>query len=171
MENSDLIKQFISGDEKSFDLLIKKNQDWVVSLISSIVHNKFDSEDIAQDVFVSIYFSLHKFRFDSSFKTWMYRVIINRINNYFRKEKIRSIFNDDIESKDDSVHFESDDNNLELYKMTYKLPKVQRNIVLLRVFQDLQFKVISKVLNISVNSAKVSFHKAKNNLKEMLNAK
>ena len=55
--------------------------------------------------------------------------------------------------------------------MTYKLPKVQRNIVLLRVFQDLQFKVISKVLNISVNSAKVSFHKAKNNLKGMVNAK
>ena len=52
--------------------------------------------------------------------------------------------------------------------MTYKLPKIQRNVVILRVFQDLQFKVISEILNISVNSAKVSFHKAKKNLKGMI---
>ena len=168
MENTDLIKQFIDGDEKSFDLLIKNNQSWVINLIQSIVHNEYDSEDIAQDVFVNIYFSLRKFRFESSFKTWAYRIIINRINNYFRKEKVRSLFNNDIENKDSKVFQEQHDENMQLYHMTYKLPKIQRNVVILRVFQDLQFKVISEILNISVNSAKVSFHKAKENLKGMI---
>ena len=169
MENSELIKQFVKGDEKSFDILVKNNRLWVMGLIESIVHNKYDSEDITQDVFVSIYFSLHKFKFQSTFKTWMYRVIINRINNYFRKEKLRSIFNHDIENKDNVVTNNIDNENLELYKMTYKLPKIQRNVVILRVFQDLQFKAISDILKISVNSAKVSFHKAKGNLKRMVN--
>ena len=168
MENTDLIKQFIDGDEKSFDLLVKNNQSWVINLIRSIVHNEFDSEDISQDVFVNIYFALRKFRFESSFKTWTYRIIINRINNYFRKEKVRSLFNNDIENENSKVFQEQSDENMQLYNMTYKLPKIQRNVVILRVFQDLQFKVISEILNISVNSAKVSFHKAKENLKGMI---
>ena len=168
MENTDLIKQFIKGDEKAFDLLVKNNKIWVINLIHSIVHNEYDAEDIAQDVFVNIYFALKKFRFESSFKTWTYRIVINRINNYFRKEKVRSIFNNDIENKDTSVFQKQQNENMELYHMTYKLPKIQRNVVILRVFQDLQFKVISQILNISVNSAKVSFHKAKENLKGMI---
>ena len=48
--------------------------------------NEFESEDIAQDVFVNVYFSVKKFRFESSFKTWLYRIIINRINNYISNE-------------------------------------------------------------------------------------
>ena len=168
MENTDLIKQFIKGDEKAFDLLVKNNKIWVINLIQSIVHNEYDAEDIAQDVFVNIYFALKKFRFESSFKMWTYRIVINRINNYFRKEKVRSIFNNDIENKDTRVFQGQQNESMELYHMTYKLPRIQRNVVILRVFQDLQFKVISQILNISVNSAKVSFHKAKENLKGMI---
>ena len=168
MDDFDLIKKFIKGDEKSFDLLVKNNQDWVKILIKSIVHNEFDSDDIAQDVFVNIYFALHKFRFESSFKTWTYRIIINRINNYYRKEKIRSFFNNDLLKDAYGKYEESDGRKDDLYTMTYKLPRMQRNVVILRVFQDLQFKVISEILNISVNSAKVSFYKAKENLKRMI---
>ena len=169
MENSELIKDFKKGNEKAFDLLIKNNQAWVQSLIRSIVSNEFESEDIAQDVFVNVYFSVKKFRFQSSFKTWLYRIIINRINNYYRKEKLRSIFNlgtDNLESTVDNIYVEKDRNG-ELYKMTYKLPRIQRNVVILKVFQDLHYKDISKILNITVNSAKVSMHKAKVNLKRM----
>ena len=53
-----------------------------------------------------------------------------------------------------------------LFEMTHKLPRLQRNIVLLRIYQDMPFKMIGQILNITENSAKVSFHKAKVNLKK-----
>jgi len=53
-----------------------------------------------------------------------------------------------------------------LYTLTHRLPTTQRNIIMLRVYQDLPFKSISQILSISENSAKVSFHKAKQNLKQ-----
>jgi DNA-directed RNA polymerase specialized sigma24 family protein len=59
----------------------------------------------------------------------------------------------------------STSNENRLFEMTPKLPRFQRNIVLLRVYQDLSFKMIGGILNITENSAKVSFHKAKANLK------
>ena len=169
MDNSELIREFKNGDEEAFDLLVKNNQIWVKNLIQSIIKNEFDSEDIAQDVFVSVYFSVKKFRFESKFKTWLYRIILNRINNYYRKEKIRSIFNFGAENLESIVDNTNNEEDKELYKMTYKLPKMQRNVVILKIFQDLRFKDISKILNISVNSAKVSMHKAKINLRRMVN--
>ena len=165
MDDKALIEIFLRGEVKAYNELVHRHQGWVKGMTMNIVKNPQDAEDIAQDVFVKVYFALNRFRFESEFKTWLYRVVINKINNHFRKQKLRSVFSAELKEEliEESVSSISNENKL--FEMTHKLPRFQRNIVLLRIYQDMPFKMIGQVLNITENSAKVSFHKAKANLK------
>ena len=166
VDDKALIKGFVDGDTNCFNELILRHESWVKNMVYQIVKHREDAEDIAQDVFVKVYFALKRFRFESEFKTWLYRIVINRINNYFRMQKLLSWFGHELkeevtpDTKDDQAQVDK------LYKMTHNRPNIQRNIVLLRVCQDMPFKSISQIVSISENSAKVSFHKAKKNLKQ-----
>ena len=164
-----LIMEFLDGNVESFNTLILQHEGWVHGMILQVVRHKEDTEDLCQDIFVKVYFKLKRFRFESTFKTWLYRIVINSINNYFRKQKLLTWFGQDLkEELATEEHYNSTKKNT-IYKMTYQLPKTQRNIVLLRIYQDLPFNTIGSILSISENSAKVSFYKAKENLKEYLN--
>ena len=165
MDDKALIEKFLRGDVKSYNELVHRHQGWVRGMTLNIVKNTQDAEDISQDVFVKVYFGLNYFRFESEFKTWLYRVVINKINNHFRKQKLRSVFSAELKEEMSEGADSSTSNENRLFEMTPKLPRFQRNIVLLRVYQDLSFKMIGGILNITENSAKVSFHKAKANLK------
>ena len=161
MIDKKLVQQFQNGKEEAFNDLVKNHQEWVRSFIYKTIQHKEDAEDLAQEVFVKIYFALHKFRMEAEFKTWLYRIILNQLNNYFRKQKILSIFQHDMPYIDPgNEHRESKESRLELIGFTKKLPKQQKNIVVLRSFQDLPFKRIASILEITENSAKVSYHKA-----------
>ena len=135
-------------------------------MVYNIIKYWEEAEDIAQDVFVKVYFKLKRFRFESTFKTWLYRIVINSINNYFRKQKLLTWLGQDLKEELATEEHDNLTKKDTLYKMTNKLPNKQRNIVLLRIYQDLPFKTIGNILSISENSAKVSFYKAKENLKE-----
>ena len=169
------IQKFKKGDKSAFDQIVLENRDWVSNMILGMVHNKQDAEDISQDAFVSVYFALKKFRGQSSFKTWMYRIAMNAVNAHYRKLKLRNIFSmelsevehmvlSDIDEKSIFMEFEKE----RLHKAVISLKKRQREVVLLRAYQGHSFKQIGKILKITENSAKVSFHQAKKTLKEKL---
>ncbi|MBC8213026.1 MAG: sigma-70 family RNA polymerase sigma factor [Candidatus Marinimicrobia bacterium] len=167
MEEKNLIHQFQKGDKSAFDKLVHRHQEWVRLFILKTVGHKEDAEDIAQDVFVKSYFGLSKFRMESEFNTWLYRIVINHINNYFRKKKLLSWFSHDLQESNTPEPTAIEENQVsELLQHIRKLPRIQRNVMVLRTYQDLPFKEIGNVLSISENSAKVSFHKAKVNLKK-----
>lgn len=166
MDDKALIEKFLRGDVKSYNALVNRHQGWVKGMARNIMKNSQDAEDIAQDVFVKVYFALNRFRFESEFKTWLYRVVINKINNHFRKQKILSVFSFELKEEIMETPVSLASNKNKLFEMTYKLSRFQRNIVLLRIYQDMPFKMIGQILNITENSAKVSFHKAKANLKK-----
>ena len=170
MTDKELIDNFKKGKEESFNELVSRHQQWIREFIQRTVKNIEDSEDISQDVFVKVYFGLAAFRFESEFTTWLYRVAINQINNHFRKQKMFSWFYRNIEetflqTNEDFI----DDRGELLMKNIRKLPKMQRNIMILRTLQDLPFKDIGNVLSITENSAKVNYHKAKKSLKKQIN--
>ena len=170
MIDKELIDNFKKGNEESFNELVSRHQQWIREFIQRTIKNIEDSEDISQDVFVKVYFGLAAFRFESEFTTWLYRVAINQINNHFRKQKMFSWFYRNIEetylqTNEDFI----DDRGELLMKNITKLPKMQRNIMILRTLQDLPFKDIGNVLSITENSAKVNYHKAKKSLKKQIN--
>ena len=169
------IQQFKSGDKKAFDSIVLLHKYFVIGMIYNMVLNKQDAEDISQDVFVSVYFSLKRFRGGSSFKTWLYRIVINKVNNHYRKLKLRRMFSFNLSEIDATQASYSDEDKIFskydkklLYKAIISLGGKQRTVVLLRIYQGHSFKEISKYLNITVNNAKVMFHQAKTSLIERI---
>ena len=169
------IHQFRNGDKKAFDQIVSDNKDWVINMILGMVHNRQDAEDISQDVFVSVYFALDKFRGKSSFRTWLYRIAMNAVNAHYRKQKLRNAFNFELSEVEYMCFSDIDENSMmrqfdkeELYRAVVSLKRRQREVVLLRSYQGHSFREVAKILKITENSAKVSFHQAKKNLERKL---
>ncbi len=92
VDDKTLIMEFLDDNVESYNTLILKHEGWVHGMILQVVRHKEDAEDLCQDIFVKVYFKLKRFRFESKFKTWLYRIVINSINNYFRKQKLLTWF-------------------------------------------------------------------------------
>ena len=173
MYDNALVKQFVNGDKTAFDKLVIRHRDWVIGMALGSLKDRHLAEDIAQNVFVKMYFKLHQFRFESELKTWIYRIALNELNLFYRKEKMISWFSgDDEEYLIPAVEpNENDDKKVygnKIRNLVKKLSKMQRSVMVLRVYQELPFKDIGNILGITENSAKVNFFKAKNNLKKRI---
>ncbi|PTB84488.1 RNA polymerase sigma factor RpoE, partial [Pseudidiomarina aestuarii] len=77
-----LVERVQQGDPRAFDLLVKKYQHKVMSLISRYVKQSADVPDVAQETFVKAYRALENFRGESAFYTWLYRIAVNTAKNY-----------------------------------------------------------------------------------------
>ena len=80
-----LIKRFIDGDESTFNTLILRHKEKVRNIIYLTLNNHELVDDIAQEVFLTVYKNLGRFRFESQFTTWLYRITINKCKDYLRK--------------------------------------------------------------------------------------
>ena len=77
-----LVERVKNGDKKAFDALVIKYQSRIINLISRFVHNPHDASDVAQEAFIKAYRALPKFRGDSAFYTWLYRIAVNTAKNF-----------------------------------------------------------------------------------------
>lgn len=82
LTDQQLVERVQQGDNRAFDLLVKKYQHKVMSLISRYVKQQGDVADVAQEAFIKAYRALPKFRGDSAFYTWLYRIAVNTAKNY-----------------------------------------------------------------------------------------
>ncbi len=97
MENERaLIENVLQGDKDAFRVIVEAYSPKVFALIISMVDNREDAEELAQDVFVKVYFSLQKFKSDSSLSTWIYRISYNTAISRLRKKR-RLVCKDEIE--------------------------------------------------------------------------
>ncbi|MDP3683638.1 MAG: sigma-70 family RNA polymerase sigma factor, partial [Ignavibacteria bacterium] len=86
-----LIKRFIDGDESVFKTLVNRHKEKVRNLIFVTLNSTDMIDDISQEVFISVFKKLDRFRFESQFTTWLYRITINKCRDHLRRVKIRSI--------------------------------------------------------------------------------
>ena len=86
-----LVRRAQSGDESAFREIVERYQSKVFSIIHGIVRQRNDVEDIAQQVFTKVYFSLGNFDFRSSLVTWIYKITVNECFDYLRKKKLRKL--------------------------------------------------------------------------------
>ena len=77
-----LVERAQQGDNRAFDLLVKKYQHKIIGLIGRYVHDHAEVQDVAQEAFIKAYRALGKFRAESAFYTWMYRIAINTAKNH-----------------------------------------------------------------------------------------
>ena len=94
-----LVRQVQNGNKKAFDLLVLKYQHRVIGLIQRFVRNREEAEDVAQETFIKAYRALARFRGDSAFYTWLYRIAVNSAKNHLTAKKRRPPASD-IDSQD-----------------------------------------------------------------------
>src|SRR6202048_5515707 len=90
-----------AGEESAFREIVERYQSKVFSIIHGIVRQRNDVEDIAQQVFAKVYFSLRNFDFRSSLITWIYKITVNECFDYLRKKKVRKLVYESDMSEDE----------------------------------------------------------------------
>jgi RNA polymerase sigma-70 factor (ECF subfamily) len=184
MNEAGIINKLKQGNESAFKELVENYRGMVVNTCFGLLHNREDAEDVAQDVFIEVFRSVENFRADSKISTWLYRIAVNRSLNFIRDNKKRKwfqSFDDVMESKkeilneliyqsadDPGSELENSQRALLLHEAIDSLPENQRVAFTLNKYEDLAYKEISDVMNLSVSSVESLIHRAKKNLQKKL---
>ncbi len=124
------------------------------------------ADDIAQDTFVKVWKNLSSFKGDAKLSTWIYRIATNESLTYLRKKKRRFFLpigdvEHELSSSLESDHYYSGDEiQLKLQKALLKLPEKQRLVFNMKYFEEMKFKDIAEILDVSVGSLKAQYHHA-----------
>jgi RNA polymerase sigma-70 factor (ECF subfamily) len=165
-----LIARFLQGDQRSFDQLVLAHQEKVRQFLHRATGDVDETNDLAQEVFIKVYHNLHRFRRDSEFSTWLYRVTANVLNSYFRKQRLRTWLPlHDRADPDARSHL--DDKEEWFRELLAQLPKLssqERQVVILRGLQELPVADAARILDTSENVVKVAYHSARKKLKVLL---
>ena len=165
--DNELIKEFQEGKEAAFNELVDRYLSSTYGFFTKFTDSKEEAEDLAQDVFIKMHKALKKFRFESEFKTYLYRANINMSNTYLRRNKWKNMLHLDQISEPEYIDTTNEDKwkRKELWDAIARLPKIQRMVVTMRTAENLPYKEIAKIMNISENSAKVNYYHAVEALK------
>ena len=162
---------------------MEKYQGRVYAMVYGMVRNREDARDITQDAFVKAYKSLESFRLESGFYTWLYRIAMNLSIDFVRKRKRREIngFDEGIASRDedggiaDAHHEDGPLRHLERKQLFHRimdamerLPDDQREVILLRELEGLQYKEIADVMGIPEGTVMSRLFYARKKLQKLL---
>jgi RNA polymerase sigma factor (sigma-70 family) len=170
--DSVLVKKAISGDTEALSLLIDKYKNNAYNLAISIVKDKESAKDITQDSFLKVLENIDRFKSESKFSTWLYRIVYNESLQYIHKSK--RIIITDIESakienySDVSSSIDDKYQDLDLYKAIENLDDNERNIILLFYLAEKSIKEINTVTGLNIPNIKVILHRARKKLFESL---
>ncbi len=148
---------------------MRKYREFVYATVYRYVGNYDDAQDVSQEVFIKAIESLHKFKQNSSMKTWLYRIAANTSINHLRKSKITNLFVRSDNTTYDNLQEEENTSNEELdhnaFKKDFeeallKLPKKQRETFALRYYENMKYTEISELLKTSVGGLKANYYQA-----------
>lgn len=170
-----LIERFRgAGDESAFNLLVERHQRAAYRLAYRFAGDHEDANDLAQEAFVRVYKNLVSFRGDASFKTWLYRIVVNLSLNHVKRKKRRDtgrVSVDDVSLPVESTSLEevlASEARDELRGAIETLPEKQRETLILKVFQELKFREVANVMKCSVGTAKANYFHAVQGLKRRM---
>ena len=176
ISNAELVRKSQFGDKAAFELLVIRHQELVFSLAYKLTGNREMANDVAQEAFIRAWKAIEKFRGDSTFSTWIYRITVNTAWTLRKKAKKHNTLNiDDTyepividEKKDPELVAINSDLSSVLINALDKIPIEQRIIVELKNIEGRSHKEIADYLDISVTAAKVRLHRAHQKLRQIL---
>jgi RNA polymerase sigma factor (sigma-70 family) len=170
------INKIIEGDSNVFAVLVDQYKDLVFSLALKMLKNREEAEEVAQDTFVKVFKSLNKFKGDSKFSTWIYKVTYNTSLDRIKRNKREhdTIPIDDfsenqiktIETVLDSID-ESDRNKM-IQDCIHLLPSEEGFLLTLFYFEEQSLEEISKIIDCNTNNVKVKLYRSRKKLASIL---
>src|ERR1700735_3833064 len=106
-EEADLVRRIQAHDELAFREIVDRYQSKIFSIIYGVLRNHNDAEDIAQQVFSKVYFSIKNFDFRSSLLTWIYKITVNECYDYLRKKRVRKLVYESDFSEEDAQRMQN----------------------------------------------------------------
>ena len=160
--------------ERLFNEIVKDYSERVYWHVRRFVNNHEDADDLVQEIFLKIWTALPSFRGDAQLFTWVYRIATNETLNWLRREKVRSALrfttiDAEMERRIDSdPFFDGDAADRALSKAVAKLPEKQRQVFVMRYYDELPYEDMSAVLGTSVGALKASYHIAQEKVRAAL---
>lgn len=187
LEDFRLIDEAVqNNDEKAYAKLLQRYKRPVYHMILKMVRNVDDAEDLTIESFAKAFRSLHKFKKDFTFSTWLFRIATNNTIDQIRKKKLNtmSIDNSFTDDNGDGISIEVEDENLNPQEETIKsqkaeliqvfvdkLPPKYQKLVRLRYFNELSYEEIAVELEAPLGTVKAQLHRARELMFEMVKNK
>ncbi len=176
MKEAQVIEKLITKDEEAFRWLVNGQQERIFKVCLGFMHNKEEAEDITQEVFIEVMTAIHSFKGQSTLSTWLYRVAVNKCLNRLQRIKTRQFFMSLQKAvgwtKESTSHpgnqLEQKEKAAMLFKAIAQLPNNQRIAYTLAKYDDLSYKEIAEIMNLSISSVESLLFRAKANLQKKL---
>lgn len=171
--DSQLIQQIKAGDSHAFQTLVLKYQSRVIRLLSRFVRNKEDVHDLVQDIFLKAYRSIHNFRAESLFYTWLYRIAINTAKNHINtSNRYKHFFlpqeADENALLENTPDFDTPERVMiakqiarTIVRTVHALPDELRSAFLLRELDCVSYENIAKMMNCPVGTIRSRIFRAR----------
>jgi len=177
-EEAALVRRVQAQDEMAFREIVDRYQAKVCSIIYGILRNRNDAEDIAQQVFAKIYFSIKNFDFRSSLLTWIYKITVNECYDYLRKKRVRKLVYESDFTAEDSLLMENSEPSMDLKapvdvqlaqrdlitKLLSKISDEDRSLILLKEVEGHSVEELSQMTGMNENTIKVKLFRARQKL-------
>lgn len=173
-----LVKRVQARDEMAFREIVERYQAKVYSIIFGILRNRNDAEDIAQQVFAKVYFSINNFDSRSSLLTWIYKITVNECYDYLRKKRVRKLVYESDFSEEDSRKMENSESVSDhqpavdqslarrdlAIKLLEKLSEEDRQLILLKEVEGHSVEELAERTGLNENTIKVKLFRARQKL-------
>ena len=181
--DEELIARVLAGDEASYGTLVTRYQDYVYTIAVRIVGNDEDAEDVAQEAFVRAYRALPRFRGDSKFSSWLYRIATNRALTHLKRRRRRAVtvniesgphveagVIDDARGEEMSPELVVRDEEFRraVRAAVLELPEQYRVVVTLFYLEERSYKEVAATLGIPMGTLKTHLHRARALLRDIL---
>lgn len=175
-----LVKNYIDGNENCLSILIQRHQSKIYGFIYSKLSDRDVADDVFQDTFIKVIKTLksNSYNEEGKFLPWVMRIAHNLIIDFYRKNKKMPMVR---ETEDFSIFSIISDNSLniegqlicnqvetDVQKIIEKLPEDQKEVVMMRIYQDLSFKEISDLTGVSINTALGRMRYALQNMRKVI---
>nr|WP_074723225.1 sigma-70 family RNA polymerase sigma factor [Flavobacterium frigoris] len=175
-----LVQHYVAGNEEALSTLIKRHESRIYGFIYSKISDRDISNDIFQDTFIKVIKTLksNSYNEEGKFLPWVMRIAHNLIIDHFRKNKKMPLFRETEEfsifsiMSDDSPTIENkiiaDQVEIDIKKLIEELPLDQKEVLVMRMYQDMSFKEISEITGVSINTSLGRMRYALMNLRKVI---
>lgn len=175
-----LVKDYIAGNEEALSALIKRHQSKIYGFIYSKIPDKEITNDVFQDTFIKVIKTLksNSYNEEGKFLPWVMRISHNLVVDHYRKTKKMPLYRETEEfsifsiMSDDSLTIENkiiaDQVEMDLKRLIEELPADQKEVLVMRMYQDMSFKEISESTGVSINTALGRMRYALMNLRKVI---
>lgn len=181
--DAELVARVQNGDVQAFDVLVRKYRERLFSIVYNLCSNREDAADITQDVFIKAFSSIKRFRGNSAFFTWLYRIGINTTLSHLKRNRLRRFFSlENIQEEGASsevldalaIKHRTEKGALlselqeKLNEALQKLSPKHRTVVILFEIEGLSHQEIAEIMGCSVGTIRSRLHYAKQQLQGYL---